>query len=134
MDDIIESVEIIIRTKDNKCKEIPLEVWQVGAIADALGLHLKLPDLDDYQMLDEKEYEKRRKEQYFAIKYLYKNIREAVRKILSQYGVETRKDFYEKNQEDVLRIYEQLELLQQEYNLTKKQVEELVEDIVHILP
>lgn len=47
---LIESVGLTIHAKDGREKEIPLEVWQVDAIAFVLGLHVHLSDLNNYSM------------------------------------------------------------------------------------
>lgn len=59
MGNIIESVNLAIYTNDGRRKEIKLEVWQVGAIALLLGLHVKLPDIENYTMSDESVVKKR---------------------------------------------------------------------------
>lgn len=50
MEKIIERVGLTLHSVDGKIKEIPLEEWQVGVICQILGLSVKLPSLDDYEM------------------------------------------------------------------------------------
>lgn len=50
MENIVKSVALAISTNEGKIKEIPLETWQVDVISEMLGLCIRLPDLDDYQM------------------------------------------------------------------------------------
>lgn len=59
MEKIIDSVSIVIRTVDNREKEIPLEVWQVDAIALTLGLQVDLHNLDNVQMSSKEALEER---------------------------------------------------------------------------
>lgn len=50
MEKVIESVGLTLHGVDGQRKEIPLEVWQVEIICQILGLTVKVPDLDDYEM------------------------------------------------------------------------------------
>ena len=50
MEKVIESVGLTLHGVDGRRKEIPLEVWQVEIICQILGLTVKVPDLDDYEM------------------------------------------------------------------------------------
>lgn len=50
MEQIIESVGLTLHSADGQMKEIPLEIWQVDIICQILGLIVRLPDLDDYEM------------------------------------------------------------------------------------
>ena len=50
MEKVIESVGSTLHGPDGQRKEIPLEVWQVEIICQILGLTVKVPDLDDYEM------------------------------------------------------------------------------------
>ncbi len=50
MEKVIESVGLTFHGLDGQRKEIPLEVWQVEIICQILGLTVKVPDLDDYEM------------------------------------------------------------------------------------
>lgn len=50
MEKVIESVGLTLHGLDGQRKEIPLEVWQVEIICQILGLTVKVPDLDDYEM------------------------------------------------------------------------------------
>ena len=98
--DTIESVGIVIRTKDGSAKDIPLEVWQVGAIAMELGLQVKLPNLNDYKMTDEELYHKRKKQELCAIKYFLRKTNEHLSQILSEYSLKTNEEFFIKKRED----------------------------------
>ncbi len=51
MEKIIESVGLTLHSVDGKIKEIPLEIWQVDIICRILGLIVRFPNLDDYEML-----------------------------------------------------------------------------------
>lgn len=51
--DSVESVGIMVRMKDGRSREYPLEVWQVWAMAQILGFQVHFPDLEDYRMSDE---------------------------------------------------------------------------------
>lgn len=62
MQESIDSVGLTIHTKDGKSKEIPLEVWQVDAVARILGLSVNLSNLNDYKMA-----EKETVEEYLAL-------------------------------------------------------------------
>lgn len=55
----IKSVSLIIRTNDNRDKEIPLEIWQVDAIARIIGLGINLSDLDEYKVSNKEIVEER---------------------------------------------------------------------------
>lgn len=50
MEKIIESVGLTLHSVDGQIKEIPLEIWQVDIICQILGISVRLPDLDDYEM------------------------------------------------------------------------------------
>ncbi len=50
MEKVIESVGLTLHGVDGKIKEIPLELWQVDIICQILGLTVKIPDLDNYEM------------------------------------------------------------------------------------
>lgn len=50
MEKIIERVGLKLHSVDGRIKEIPLEIWQVDVICQILGLSVKLPSLDDYEM------------------------------------------------------------------------------------
>ncbi len=50
MEKVIESVGLTIHGVDGRIKEIPLELWQVDTICQILGLMVRVPDLDDYEM------------------------------------------------------------------------------------
>ena len=52
--DRVESVGIIVRLKDGQTREYPLELWQVDFLTEILGFQLRIPDLDDYEMSDER--------------------------------------------------------------------------------
>lgn len=52
--DSVESVGIVVKMKDGRSKTYPLEIWQVGVLTEILGFQVKVPDLDDYRMSDEK--------------------------------------------------------------------------------
>ena len=52
--DRVESVGIIVRLKDGQSREYPLELWQVDFLTEILGFQVRIPDLDDYEMLDER--------------------------------------------------------------------------------
>lgn len=57
MEETVESVGLVIHTKDHRSKEIPLEPWQLEVFTLILGLSVKLPDLDDYVMSSREVYE-----------------------------------------------------------------------------
>lgn len=126
----IESVGLIIRTKDNKSKEIPLEVWQVGAIADELGLIVRFPDLDDYQIRSEETYKKIKTEENYAIKYFFRKAKEAIKKKLGEYEIITRIDFYEKSDGEMIEIYKGMESIQEEFRLSKETLKACIEDVL----
>ena len=75
-EEIVESVSILIRTKDNRTKEIPLEPWQLEGFALILGLQVNLPDLDDYTMSGREAYEERMALYKEALRELYRNSRD----------------------------------------------------------
>ena len=50
MEKIIESVGLMLHSVDGRSKEIPLEIWQVDIICQILGLTVRVPNLDDYEM------------------------------------------------------------------------------------
>jgi hypothetical protein len=50
MEKVIESIGLTLHGVDGKIKEIPLELWQVDIICQILGLTVKIPDLDNYEM------------------------------------------------------------------------------------
>ena len=50
MEKVIESIGLTLHGVDGKIKEIPLELWQVDIICQILGLTVKIPDLDKYEM------------------------------------------------------------------------------------
>ena len=52
--DRVESVGIIVRLKDGQTREYPLELWQVDFLTEILGFQVRIPDLDDYEMSDER--------------------------------------------------------------------------------
>ena len=52
--DRVESVGIIIRLKDGQSREYPLELWQVDFLTEILGFQVRISDLDDYKMSDER--------------------------------------------------------------------------------
>lgn len=51
--DAISGVGLTIHTKYGESREIPLEVWQVGAICDWIGLQVKI--CDDYSDMSEEK-------------------------------------------------------------------------------
>lgn len=54
MEDKIKSVGLAIHSNDGEVFEIPLEVWQVGAIADLLGIVVDLKTMTlDKEMFSE---------------------------------------------------------------------------------
>lgn len=52
--DRVESVGIIVRLKDGQSREYPLDLWQVDFLTEILGFQVRIPDLDDYEMSDER--------------------------------------------------------------------------------
>ena len=75
MEKVIESVGLTLHGVDGQRKEIPLEVWQVEIICQILGLTVKVPDLDDYEM-SPKDRVAERMELYNAMKELVSQNRE----------------------------------------------------------
>ncbi len=61
MTGFIESVNLQICAKSGNHVEIKLEPWQVDAVATILGLTVKVPDLNSYEMSDRHRVEERRK-------------------------------------------------------------------------
>lgn len=61
MTDFIENVSLQIFAKNGNHVEIKLDPWQVDAVATILGLIIKLPDLNSYEMSDRHRVEERRK-------------------------------------------------------------------------
>ncbi|MDE6924519.1 MAG: hypothetical protein K2O97_05915 [Acetatifactor sp.] len=53
MEKVIESVGLTLHSVNGQMKEIPLELWQVDIICQILGLTVRVPDLDDYEMSPE---------------------------------------------------------------------------------
>lgn len=53
MEKVIESVGLTLHSVNGQMKEIPLELWQVDIICKILGLIVRVPDLDDYEMSPE---------------------------------------------------------------------------------
>lgn len=53
MEKVIESVGLTLHSVNGQTKEIPLELWQVDIICQILGLTVRVPDLDDYEMSPE---------------------------------------------------------------------------------
>lgn len=68
MKDFIESVELTIKTNNGKKKNIPLEVWQVDAIAKILGLQVNISGLDGYKLSSQKVVDDRLSAYYGALK------------------------------------------------------------------
>lgn len=58
---LIENVSLQICAKSGNHVEINLEPWQVDAVATILGLTVKLPDLNSYEMSDRDRVEVRRR-------------------------------------------------------------------------
>ena len=75
MEKVIESVGLTLHGVDGQRKEIPLEVWQVEIICQILGLTVKVPDLDDYEM-SPKDRVAERMELYNTMKELVSQNRE----------------------------------------------------------
>lgn len=50
MEKIIENVGLTLHSVNGQIKEIPLEVWQVDIICQILGLIVRIPDLNNYEM------------------------------------------------------------------------------------
>ena len=64
----IESVNLTIRTEHGECLEIPLEVWQVDAISQMLGLSVDTSNLREYKMATKESVNERMAMYYKAIK------------------------------------------------------------------
>ncbi len=127
---MVESVSLLIRTKDHRSKEIPLTVWQVGAMALELGLQVNFPNLDDYKIMeDETLYHKRKKQEICAMRYFYGKVNHAISQILEQYIIESKEVFYLKKKEDA-ELDAQIKKIQKEFGLTEEFLYELVEDIL----
>lgn len=76
MEKVIESVGLTLHGVDGQRKEIPLELWQVDVICQILGLMVKVPDLDNYQMSPEDIVNERMELYNNAIKDLVSQNRE----------------------------------------------------------
>ncbi|MDE7252072.1 MAG: hypothetical protein K2O32_03940 [Acetatifactor sp.] len=68
MEKMVESVGLTIHCMDGRMKEIPLEIWQVNIICQILGIIVRLPNLDDYEMASEDSVNERMEIYYNAIK------------------------------------------------------------------
>ena len=76
MDKIIESVGLTLHSVDGQIKEIPLEIWQVDIICQILGLSVRLPNLDDYEMASKDSVNERMEIYNTAIKSMVSKNRE----------------------------------------------------------
>lgn len=76
MEKMIESVGLTIHSVDGRMKEIPLEIWQVGVISQILGLIVRLPDWDDYEMSPKERVDERMEIYYNAIRDIASKKRE----------------------------------------------------------
>lgn len=76
MEKVIESVGLTIHGVDGQTKEIPLELWQVDTICQILGLMVKVPDLDDYEMSPKERVAERMELYNNAIKNMISQNRE----------------------------------------------------------
>ncbi len=78
----IESVILTIYTQDKKL-DIPLEIWQVDAICEVLGLCVDTTNLETYKMRSKELVEKDRKMYHKFIKDLNEKERNNDKKISS---------------------------------------------------
>lgn len=132
MEEIIESIGIIIRTKDKRIKEIPLEPWQTDFLG-LLGLQVNLPDLDDYRMSNREVYEKQKAEYIYALRLYRKNLLKDIKSVLGANGINTRSDFYSRSDVQLAEIYKLLKPLQGEYYFAEGDLQMWVEEAVHTM-
>ena len=76
MKKIIESVGLTLHSVDGQIKEIPLEIWQVDIICQILGLSVRFPNLDDYEMASKDSVNERMEIYNNAIKSMISKNRE----------------------------------------------------------
>ena len=76
MEKNIQSVGLTLHSVDGQMKEIPLEIWQVDIICQILGLSVRLPDLDDYEMASKDSVNERMEIYNNAIKSMISKNRE----------------------------------------------------------
>lgn len=75
MEKILESVGLTLHSMDGQIKEIPLEIWQVDIICQILGLCVRFPDLDDYEMASKDRVNERMEIYNNAIKSMTSKMR-----------------------------------------------------------
>ena len=68
MENRVKQVALAIQMEDGRSKEIKLEVWQVDAVAQMLGLRVNLSDLDDYSLSSKEHVEARMSAYHAALK------------------------------------------------------------------
>ena len=76
MKKIVENVGLTLHSVDGQIKEIPLEIWQVDIICQILGLNIKIPNLDDYEMASKDSVNERMEIYNKAIKSIVSKNRE----------------------------------------------------------
>lgn len=129
-EELIKSVGIIIRTTDERVKEIVLEPWQAEVFI-MLGLQVKSPGLDDYSMYSKSQYEKKRNEYVGMMKFYRKKLFESIQREFNKCEIYTRSDYYRLNDEQKVKLYATLQPLQEEFYLEKDTLVEWVEMAVH---
>lgn len=76
MEKNIQSVGLTLHSVDGQMKEIPLETWQVDIICKMLGLIVRLPNWDDYEMASKDSVNERMEIYYNAIRSIHSKNRE----------------------------------------------------------
>lgn len=70
IEDTVKCVTLDIHTHDGRTLEIPLEVWQVSAICEILGLCVNTAELDTWRMCSKEGVEENMEFYHAAIKNL----------------------------------------------------------------